>query len=810
MADAPVSWSRNSTVFSVDPNEKLFVFGYSCKIFRDDDKAKYIDQGKHLIPWMGDKTLMIDRYDVRGYLHDLKQYEPKAESCEDPLADEELQCDEERYRSLRSDMSEEQLYHEEELKRLRAAIAGDGAYHEIAFTYGSAENQNYEEQEASKVEEPEDELFEIPQGLNVPKDMELPYTMKIHAIIEKTANFVSQQGGQMEIIIKMKQHANPQFAFMHLDNPLHPYYKHLVKEIKSGAYKPVEVKKVSQSEDEDDDGNYLHPSLMAGKAESVPKFTVPAINFRRSHDDSYSVLVRNLKQHIEEPPPESTTPPNAIAEPESNVMNNVAKDSPSSSMSNSPNSIVCPPPEFRPVVDKMAEYVAKNGDDFEIIVKSRKDKRFDFLHSWHEFYNYYVQKRDLAKATIASIASSVAQESNTIYGPSLENVVVQGCQPPPILQQNISTNSKKEDITNEDFDALYEDTKDSEDSLDFLNSPKDDDDSKSKVKKTTKALKGPISFSLKHRDSDTPPDKPTATALLLNDSDEESGGENNTDPNKRKKALEMLQRTSMLESELKVPRNNELLEAKHAEERMRDKLLATARERMAQQRKEKQMEIDRIKREEQQKKDRILQLDAQRKEKQLQAERKRKAELFLKMLKKKTPDSTAIVSHILGSEKAGPVLQSKKRRRLSSTSQPIPGIKTDWSSDSESEYSGKEEPISVIGEQLSSDNESTEKNKEPASSNLPIFESEESRKHSKRNKKHKKKKHRSSSRSMSRSHSRSKSKTPPSRYREEKKVKKLPAAYALDRRSRSRSRSPPPRYKPFYNNYNHNPWYRRR
>lgn len=61
MADATVSWSRNSTVFSVDPNEKLFVFGYSCKIFRDDEKAKYIDQGKHLIPWMGDKTLMIDR-----------------------------------------------------------------------------------------------------------------------------------------------------------------------------------------------------------------------------------------------------------------------------------------------------------------------------------------------------------------------------------------------------------------------------------------------------------------------------------------------------------------------------------------------------------------------------------------------------------------------------------------------------------------------------------------------------------------------------------------------------------------------------
>lgn len=42
--------------------EELFVFGYSCKVYEDYDKSLYIDQGKHLIPWLGDDTLKIDRF----------------------------------------------------------------------------------------------------------------------------------------------------------------------------------------------------------------------------------------------------------------------------------------------------------------------------------------------------------------------------------------------------------------------------------------------------------------------------------------------------------------------------------------------------------------------------------------------------------------------------------------------------------------------------------------------------------------------------------------------------------------------------
>lgn len=44
-----------------DKYADLLVFGYACKLFRDDERALYHELGKHLIPWMGDKSIMIDR-----------------------------------------------------------------------------------------------------------------------------------------------------------------------------------------------------------------------------------------------------------------------------------------------------------------------------------------------------------------------------------------------------------------------------------------------------------------------------------------------------------------------------------------------------------------------------------------------------------------------------------------------------------------------------------------------------------------------------------------------------------------------------
>lgn len=52
---------RASSEQQESDDQELFVFGYACKLFRDDDKGLLESSGQMLIPWMGDGSLMVDR-----------------------------------------------------------------------------------------------------------------------------------------------------------------------------------------------------------------------------------------------------------------------------------------------------------------------------------------------------------------------------------------------------------------------------------------------------------------------------------------------------------------------------------------------------------------------------------------------------------------------------------------------------------------------------------------------------------------------------------------------------------------------------
>ncbi|XP_074097235.1 suppressor of white-apricot isoform X1 [Cotesia typhae] len=478
MASKNHRWLVDSGILRKKNNEEepqeLLVFGYSCKLFRDDEKAKMIDHGKHLIPWMADNTLKIDRYDGRGALADLRVHEPPSGGfdartilTEDELKIEQL-CDEERYRSLYNNDAEELMYHEEEIKRLHQALGSDNTYGQVAYNYDDQDNQmgvgddSQSPKPSDGSQDDDDQAFTLPPELEAPEGMVMPETQKLNAIITKTALFISRQGSQMEILIKAKQSNNPQFAFLSIEGALHPYYKLVLDAIKQGKYNPEKLpeKEESESDEESDENDepYLHPSLASSltKVEAAP--SIPSIQYKPSADCAYSMLVNKItgkppqsknppfspELPAQQVPPSEYCPPvssqsyaaypltpqqyshgpviygpNGQAQQPSMALMSTApvpdtpstlviKESPAPLVPYGPTppkplsrpSFIVPPADVQIIIDKMASYVAKNGRDFEAIVKVKGDARFNFLELSHQYHGYYAHKLTIYEGAV--------------------------------------------------------------------------------------------------------------------------------------------------------------------------------------------------------------------------------------------------------------------------------------------------------------------------------------------------------------------------------------------------------------------------
>ncbi|XP_026805265.1 protein suppressor of white apricot [Rhopalosiphum maidis] len=455
---------------SEDEKQTLLVFGYSCKLFKDDEKALFIDQGKHLIPWMGDDTLKIDRYDCRGALSDLKSVEalPFGQSRWEGLtADEkkiEQLCDEERYKSLNDKSEEESIYQEEELKRLHQALNNDEKeYGQVGYKYEDESSNTSELKTADDTDyDPElEEAFIPPRELEIPSNMHVPPTKKLNAIIEKTALFISKHGAQMEVLLKAKQAHNPQFEFLSYDRPLYPYYQHVLSAIRSCRYNPTLANDSAEdSLDSSNEESYLHPSLL--KSAKQPETTpfIPNITYKPSADCSYSLLVNKIKEKQSAMPVEETiineveTPPITVTTSEFDGLTKSArrrlkKKLVSQSTLNAPNSpdtddneiidelssveatantkteaeisnpvqqnvtvgIDVPPNDLQIIIDKMASYVTKNGKQFEETARKRQDPRLKFLEPDDCFNAYYTQKLKLY-ATIKRLEQTAPLKLN--------------------------------------------------------------------------------------------------------------------------------------------------------------------------------------------------------------------------------------------------------------------------------------------------------------------------------------------------------------------------------------------------------------
>ena len=383
----------------------LFVFGYGCKIFRDDERARSIEE--NLIPWMGtDLTIdrlvtsylhifyfyfFVARFDGRGHLYNLTEYEARpgvvGEVSDDLERHEEELCEEERWRSLYQDDLEEQSRREEEDKR--ATSQG-----QFQFNYEETDSGIVFGPEAPREEDVEDDSEEYVPGpeLDLPPDTLPPATMKEFSVIEKTAMLIAKQGPQMEILLKAKQADNPVFEFLWMEHKYNKFYRHLTTLVKTKQYRrgpppPPETAPVSLVPQYSD--------MTASAPNLAPRIT--GMPFKRSQDCAYSQLINKIQKFAPGPSPASAPPAPPTEQLTGSKEASPAPPQPSDVVQIPEGPIVIPPPEVQTIIDKTASYVAKNGRSFEEIVLGKDESRFRFLSPGDRHYNYYLHKLNIYK-----------------------------------------------------------------------------------------------------------------------------------------------------------------------------------------------------------------------------------------------------------------------------------------------------------------------------------------------------------------------------------------------------------------------------
>ncbi|DBA89641.1 TPA: hypothetical protein ACH3X2_004535 [Trebouxia sp. C0005] len=232
---------RDSVHKREDSDLSCCVYGQSCTLFCDSDLAASLDTGRHLQAWLGDNTILVDRYDVRLLLHDDAQIS-KALHTRDLRAQEadttQEDLDFERYRDLNPEPSSESASPDDEEVTTgpepEPEVESSAAYAAVPFVYSDSE--------AHAQPDPDQALLPSRSAASTVPDIaftptfvvpafvqkHLPETERMHRIILQTAKFVRQAGGQTEFFLRVKQAANPNFNFLEPTDLQHPYFRWLV------------------------------------------------------------------------------------------------------------------------------------------------------------------------------------------------------------------------------------------------------------------------------------------------------------------------------------------------------------------------------------------------------------------------------------------------------------------------------------------------------------------------------------------------------------------------------------------------------
>ncbi|XP_043688482.1 splicing factor, suppressor of white-apricot homolog isoform X2 [Telopea speciosissima] len=408
----------------------LEVLGRHALLFDDDATAAFVNSGDALVEW---NSLLIDRYDVRHLLqHPPPPLKRRRHHPSSPTTSQ-TELDQERYLDLPPPSDD---HDSSSLLDNGAEPAVGGGYHSVAFSYGNPDISADKKNSAAGLGDSSFlPSFPVPESLL----QSLPPSEKVHQIIARTAIFVSKHGGQSEIVLKVKQGDNPTFGFLMPDHHLHAYYRFLVDHVEllnSGAdAKPVDEKKEDSVKNptsdvaggalsllgsvygsgEDEDGTL---QCVSDSKEKEPGESLDADNATISHGSECaesSVGLSGIIGKALKPPLHAAKEKSLLSKRNRSVTANNSDvtckkregDVQSSSAvsmeklqtSTLPNTskvehlIMEPPSHLKRMVDKIVEFILKNGKEFEAVLveQDRKNGRFPFLLPSDQYHPYYLK-----------------------------------------------------------------------------------------------------------------------------------------------------------------------------------------------------------------------------------------------------------------------------------------------------------------------------------------------------------------------------------------------------------------------------------
>ncbi|XP_024021667.1 protein suppressor of white apricot isoform X2 [Morus notabilis] len=241
--------------------------------------------------------------------------------------------------------------------------------------------------------------------------------------------FVSKHGGQSEIVLRVKQGDNPTFGFLMPDHHLHPYFRFLVDHNELLDGKSQGEKKddngpnqtggalsllgsvYGSGEDEDGTTEDLLPEAKSDKSrETVDAGSMTASYGGEQMESSGNTTAKNdvISNHLKEKVhvikrnrsintvrSSTTSETKRDGDSSGSVGTATSKSQepaiPSTSKVELP--VLEPPSELKRVVEKIVEFILRNGKEFEAVLaeQDRKFGRFPFLLPSNPYNPYYLK-----------------------------------------------------------------------------------------------------------------------------------------------------------------------------------------------------------------------------------------------------------------------------------------------------------------------------------------------------------------------------------------------------------------------------------